>query len=237
MRKKSIITEAAGLYLLINQINGKIYVGKANNLRKRIVSHAKSEGNNTKKPSRIMVAIKKHKWINFKVIILREYDEIDINYLLELESEWIIKLNSTNGKIGYNSVAYSNDMTGTKASPETREKMSKALKGKYTGERSASFGRIKSQETLEKTAQSRIKNRQNAIENNLPYNNMKEIYQIDLQTNEIIKKWPSIITASRELGIKKHIISRICLGQKKKPHSFHWEYVSGNTRDFKDKEL
>ena len=57
--------------------------------------------------------------------------------------------------------------------------------------------------------------------------NHREIYQIDKNTNEIIKKYPSMIEASRELGIAASSLTQVC---QKQPHKltvggYKWRYV------------
>ena len=57
--------------------------------------------------------------------------------------------------------------------------------------------------------------------------NHRAIYQIDKTTNEIIKKYSSMIDASRELGIAASSLTQVC---KKQPHKltvggYKWRYA------------
>lgn len=115
------ITSNPGIYLLRNKINGKIYIGKANNLKIRITSykycHKKKDHNY------IINAIKKYGWNNFDVEILISFEQINSDILLKIESEYIKKYNSTNKNVGYNLLEYSNDCTGFKHSEQSKQNM------------------------------------------------------------------------------------------------------------------
>ena len=51
----------------------------------------------------------------------------------------------------------------------------------------------------------------------------KKVYQINKDTNEIIKEWGSIIEAERLLKIRS--ISSVCKGHHKTAGGFKWAYV------------
>lgn len=116
------IPKAAGIYKLKNKINGKIYIGKAKNLKYRISSYRTEI---RKRP--VINAIQKYGWENFEVELLH-WDEkgMEKEILLALETAFIIEYNSLkeNG-LGYNICLIGNDTTGVHPSAETREKMSK----------------------------------------------------------------------------------------------------------------
>lgn len=56
-------------------------------------------------------------------------------------------------------------------------------------------------------------------------NNAKSIYQIDIKTNKIIKKWGSLMDVQRSLGINIANISSVCRNTRKTAGSFKWAYV------------
>ncbi len=55
---------------------------------------------------------------------------------------------------------------------------------------------------------------------------MKKVYQIDKNTNEIIKEWESMSEAQRFLNRKSGPISRCCYGKQKIAFGFVWKFVA-----------
>ena len=52
--------------------------------------------------------------------------------------------------------------------------------------------------------------------------------QIDPNTNEIIKEWPSIAEAEKQLGVSFGHISMCCNGKRKTCGGFKWEFKKGD---------
>ncbi len=50
------------------------------------------------------------------------------------------------------------------------------------------------------------------------------IYQIDLETKEVIKEWDKPAIASKELNINPAEITRVAKGELKQAGGFGWEY-------------
>lgn len=113
------IPKRAGIYMLTNTINSKIYIGKSVNLYSRILSHKYPKPRNY-----IDHAIIKYGFNNFDIDILHIY-EIPPNgiELLALETAFIIEYHSLVSEGGYNICLVGNDIIGIKRSPETRRKM------------------------------------------------------------------------------------------------------------------
>lgn len=159
----------AGVYKLTSKINGKIYIGKAINLQKRLSEHKNSENKEIVNNFIIQKAIKKYGWDSFDVEILELLEDFDKNRdnqkILNMESVYINLLDATNPEIGYNVSKFSRDRTGCSASEETRLKMSMASKGKPKSKEHIERMRISktgltrkahSPEALEKMRQSKI---------------------------------------------------------------------------------
>ena len=116
-------------------------------------------------------------------------------------------------------------------SKETREKMSQSRLGRRCSEEAkrkiseALTGIIRSQETKEKNRQAMIK-RGFSLEQiqNLALGNMKPVYQININTNEIIQEFSGIVTASKQLNIDSGAISKVCNKKRNKAGGFKWEY-------------
>lgn len=91
------------VYKITNLINGKVYIGQTNNIKRRIREHISGKRRN----SLIHLAIKKYGWDNFDVQTLY-YGE---NYNEE-EKKWIEFYNSRNKKLGYNILEGGEDSVG-----------------------------------------------------------------------------------------------------------------------------
>lgn len=85
-----------GIYKIVNNINGKFYVGQSNDIDRRFVEHCSPS---RYKQSNIPVdwAIHKYGKENFSLIVLQECSVEELN---ELETYWIDKTNAI--KEGYN---------------------------------------------------------------------------------------------------------------------------------------
>lgn len=142
--------KAAGIYKLTCANNGKIYIGKSINIKKRLGEHRRAKGG-----YHLHNAISKHGWDSFNVEILeifKIFDKLkDNNTLLEIEADYIKLFDSTDPSKGYNLCKYSTDSTGRIASRETREKMSKAKLGNTIW-----LGKTHSEESKEKVRQANL---------------------------------------------------------------------------------
>lgn len=134
------------IYKIINKINNKIYIGKTNDIEKRIKRHLRSVKN---KVNRYLYdAINHYGWENFDVEIIEECTDSEAN---EKEKFYIRKNQSNLHEFGYNMTSggdgvytlsnwseeernelykiKSEKQTGFKHSNETRKKMSESKKG------------------------------------------------------------------------------------------------------------
>jgi len=110
------------IYMLKNKVNGKIYIGQTTReLSSRIYEHKRCRKSN----SHLSSAIKKYGFDNFEVITLDT--ATTIQELNEKEYNYIKQYNSINKTIGYN---IEQGGRNSLVSDETRDKMSKAGKGK-----------------------------------------------------------------------------------------------------------
>lgn len=116
-----------GIYIICF-LNNKIYIGKANNFRRRYYSHKSAA--KAGKMEAICCAIRKYNLDDCIFRILEYCDNFTQEETLSCERFWIDFHNSTNRKIGYNICKFSNDCTGTKWNDEQRAKQSERLKGR-----------------------------------------------------------------------------------------------------------
>lgn len=112
------------IYEIVNKVNGKVYIGQTTkNIRARWSAH-KSEAKFTKRPGKLHAAIRKYGHENFTIEMLTtasSKDELDL-----LEQIYIDGL----GGLGTNGYNLKDGGAHGKYSKESREKMSKSLKGK-----------------------------------------------------------------------------------------------------------
>jgi len=115
-----------GIYIINNLVNNKSYIGQSINIEKRFKAHLNSLKNNKHDNSYLQNSWNKYGKENFEFKILEEvYNHLDLG---DKEQYWIDAYNSYN--CGYNLKLGGFVGIGYKFSKETKEKMSKAKKGK-----------------------------------------------------------------------------------------------------------
>jgi hypothetical protein len=114
--------------------------------------------------------------------------------IIEREQFWIDTLDSTNPKKGYNRRKIANSNFGIIHTDQSRKKMS-----------IGHIGLKRSKEAQEKISKSQY----------------KPVIQIDFQGN-IIKEFPSMIVAAKEINCKRTGISMCCSGRIKTAGGYHW---------------
>lgn len=135
------------IYTIVNQINGKVYVGYTSKpFNKRLNEH-KSRIN--KKTTKLYNAIKKYGWDNFTKQII--YQTKDFQHCLKIMEPFFIReYNSL--KEGYNLTEGGEGSIGFSPSEETRFKMSISRKGKTSHRK----GKKLSREVCDKMSESHI---------------------------------------------------------------------------------
>lgn len=149
----------AGIYKITCNVNNKVYIGKAINIRDRINNHK-----NVKRKSKGMFyfqyALLKYGWESFSVDILEiveNFDKLrDNESLLKREAHYIELFDSTNTEKGYNRCKFSTDATGIPCSQETKIKIGNANRGRFVSAETkeklsvSHLGKIVSEETRKK---------------------------------------------------------------------------------------
>ena len=266
------------IYVRLNLINGKKYVGQATNLEVR-----QKTWKNLNKPyagPAINAARAKYGIDNFGFEILKECkdDELDYwekYYIKELNTKAPYGYNLTEGGGGMSGYTLSEEtrkklsewnkgkklseetkqkisewkkgkttwnkgkklseetkkkmseaQKGKKLSEETRKKMSEAQKGKkfseetrikmseaQKGEKHWNYGKHLPEETKKKMSEARTNGKKS-----------KPVLQINKDTNEIIRVFPSAMEVQRQLGYNNGNISYCCKGNRKTCGGFKWRY-------------
>lgn len=205
--------------------NNKVYIGitsyKKPNIRWR-------NGKGYKQNKHFFGAILKYGWNNIKHEIL--YTNLSKEEACKIEIELIAKYNSNQREFGYNnSTGGEKGALGSnhKISPETRKKISEAVKGDKNG----FYGKTHTQEVKELIRLSKLgKNAwnkgiswDNEIKNKIMLSH-KERKKVMCVETKII--YNSIKEASRETNIDKKNISYCCKKIKnyKTAGGYHWQF-------------
>lgn len=237
-----------GIYLLRNLINGKIYIGKSVNIKNRMRQHSKPEIYCKNKTNSLIVrAIKKYGFENFSIEILQIFQgDSKKQEIIEAEIFWIEKLKSNDREIGYNLLLGGTDWTGHYHSDETKQLLAEKAKERYKEEDNPMFGKKHTDESKKKISQTRKQNKVGAGENN-PFFGKKHsneskliisekaklrgnpkrkrpIFQISIETGEILKEWDSAADAAKALGFNKSNINNACHHIYKTSNGFIWRF-------------
>lgn len=143
----------SGIYLIVNCINNKLYIGSSCNIKQRWFEHKNELRKNIHCNDRLQKAWNKYGEENFGFSIL---EQTSVEQLIECEQFWIDYTKCYDRDIGYNLRIKAENNSGIKWSDEHKIKISIAKKGKlFTEEHKrklseAQIGRKYSSKTIEK---------------------------------------------------------------------------------------
>lgn len=210
------------IYGLIDPRNGEIkYVGKTNNIKKRIREHIRDEENNLK-----YAWIKSLKKINLEPEVL-VLEETNIEHSNFWEIFWISQCktwgfelkNMTNGGDGsYGIIPWNKGKKGIfKHSEESKKLMSDWRKVNTVGEKNGFFGKKHSEESKrkqrEKTSLRKWSEEFKENRRGEKSINCKKVYQYDLYGN-LIREY-NFGKETKEFGFEPNIVSKVCRGINK----------------------
>jgi group I intron endonuclease len=206
----------SGIYIIINKINGKIYIGSSVNLKTREREHFRSLKNNKHHSQHLQYAYNHYGKESFKFGII-EYVSKDKELLLKREQYWLDYYQSYDMNYGYNIAKYAESpMRGRHQSKEAKDKMSIYRKGRLVGENNPNYGRYYTEEEKKKIGK-KSKGR-------LLGSKSKSAKKVINLTDGTI--WESIADAARAYNISKGNIIKICKGVDR--HTFsggcRWAY-------------
>lgn len=242
------------IYMYINKLNGKKYVGQAKDFRRREVNHLSESKNkkSNKYNAPFHRAIRKYGIESFEMIILKE--NLKTQCLMNVyECYYIEKYNTLiTNKYGYNVASGgSNGFTLAGKSEEEinewKRKQSESHKGKHSpmcgkhhtekskkkiseskkGENNPNYGKHFSEEHRRKICESN-KGREGLKGERNP--TARKIAQYDKEGN-LIKIWNCIDYACKELRICKPNICKCCRGERKSAGGFVWKYCDNMKGD------
>lgn len=163
------LSQSSGIYKIICASNGKIYIGSATNLRKRIRNHCSGLKTNTHPSRYLQAAWNKYGEGSFRVEIV---EFVMPFMLLDREQYWLDFYQSYNREIGFNTAKYADAPTrgritskrGTHLTDEVKQKLRDANLGKRHSSETkrkmsiAQKGKKMSPEAIAKTVAARERN-------------------------------------------------------------------------------
>jgi group I intron endonuclease len=129
--KFNAIKNKGGIYMIVNLINGKIYIGKTKNFYKRYyqylydIKKQRSDHIN----DYLLNSFNKHGQENFHFDCVEVVEDLDEKYISERELFWMDCYNSCNRHSGYN--LRRDSSTGMVTHKNTSDKISKRLKKEW----------------------------------------------------------------------------------------------------------
>lgn len=121
----SSLPPTAGIYRIVNTVNGKCYVGSSKNIRARYKQHKAQLYAGTHHSAKLRNSLKKHGVSAFEFEVVELCDE---DQLLIREAHWMLVYNAVD--CGYNVRRDPSTNAGVVASLETRSKLSRLHKGR-----------------------------------------------------------------------------------------------------------
>ena len=206
-----------GIYCIKNTVNNKVYIGSSKDIIRRTFQHFRDLKKGTHINKNLQRDFNIYGIRNFIFHILEEVDNQDD--LLDTEFWWINNIDekelyniATSKRNRHDSISQHKRIL----SEQTKNRMSIAKKGKPLSEQ---HKKAMSESRKGKTYPQRQKPKK-------PKKNIKKksVKQINKETNEIIKVYPSITDASKETGIQHSSISNACNGKYTTAGGFKWNY-------------
>ena len=198
----------AYIYQIQNDINQKIYIGKTEfSIEKRFKEHCKDALCEQKENRPLYAAMRKYGIEHFHISLIEE-----TNCPEERERYWIETLGSF--KNGYNATLGGDG----KKYLDYQLIMDTYLKIKNIKETARLLN-------IDRHHVSKILKENDIQIYTTNEINKKPVVQIDLNTGELLKIYPSIAEAEKEVPTGKHI-SSVCKGKRKSAGGYGWKFLS-----------
>ena len=204
------------IYVIENDINNKMYIGKTTDtLSNRFSKHCWEALNRPSKTSPLHLAMVKYGVEHFSIRILEECDN---SLLSERETYWIDKMNTYSDKtIGYNA-----SRGGEGNSKYDPTKILSLWEKGFNQKQIAQLMGCERHAIVKYLANAGItddERKQHKLGNAA-----KAVCQIDKNTKEIIAEYPSVIEAAEATGSHSTGISQVCHGKRKTHNNYIWKY-------------
>ncbi len=210
--------ERCGIYMIVNKINNKVYIGKTVNIYERIRQHINTLNKKSKNANiHLINAWFKYGRDNFRYEVL-EYTEDNDDILKERELFYMKKFNSTDRNFGYN--LRLDTSTNCILPEETKKRMSEGTKQYYIDHPEAKDVIGKANSLFWKNNPEIKKEMARKVsEKMLKY----KIEQYSHDKKILIKVWNSVQDIIRENPTYKwQNIYSVCNGYKKKIYGYVW---------------
>jgi len=205
--------------MLMNMVNGKVYIGETANLKKRIGIHSSGKSNLTTK---ITKAIIKYGWENFKVLILANCNNKSQKERVEIEGEQIKKHDALNPKKGYNCYPKGQTPKGYKLPEKTKRKIAASM----MGEKNPFYGKIHTKETkakISKIHKGKTISKEHKLKVSIPV--------IQIFPDGSTKEYCSMIEAAKILKGKRCSIAATCRGKRDLYRGCRWVFKKDLKKD------
>lgn len=198
------------VYIHTNKTNGKKYIG----ITSQNVSRRWRNGGGYYLNEHFTRAIEKYGWDGFLHEIIKS--DLSKAEACRMEKQLITENKTNDWRYGYNGSSGGEcPAAGLIHSPETRQKMSEAHKGK------------KPSAVARQNMSAAAKRRGNGKAGKVGAKCEKAglVKQIDMQTGEVIRTFWGCSEAARETGFSRSTIRRAAVGERRQAYGYKWKYI------------
>lgn len=172
-----------GIYIIYNNINGKYYIGSTTqSFKKRFYTHKLNLNRGTHHSIKLQNAWNKYGEENFSFEVLEEYPK---ELCASMEQWWINMTQCYENNIGYNICSQVGSTLGYKYTEEQCNNISKALKGKFSGNKHPMWGKRRAPTTLG------YKHTEESLEK------MKQFQRSRVRTPQEIEHWEKLLETQK----------------------------------------
>ena len=218
----------SGIYAIINNITGMLYVGSAINIHKRFLKHESLLRNNKHHCNYLQNSYNFHTCDAFVFSVLEYINNVED---LIIREQWYI--NYFEFENLFNSSPKAGSTLGAKYSDKAKQKMSNAHKGKKLSQKhiqnisNAIKGKKHSDKAKQKISNGH-KGKKHSKEHiqKLAESHKKKVIQINKDTQHSIKLWESATDAALQIAnAMPSNISACCRGIQKSAYGYKWQYA------------
>jgi group I intron endonuclease len=211
------LVENRGIYKIVNNINGKIYIGSAKDFKKRYESHVNALLKNKHHNRKLQNGVNKYKIENFTFVPIEYID--DVNQLIVREQYYLDLLNPY-----YNICKVAGNSLGCIRTKKTRKLISQALKGKVSGKNNPMYGKPRPDLILRnKLCKGKIASMATRLKMRANSTKIRKVSQFSRDGVQIAE-FSSISDAYRSTGVNISTIVNTCKGNRKSAGGYIWKY-------------